>query len=184
MRCVRDLPHLKKILEEKHMNNMQRRTSFLTTAGVIAALYVLLTFLANAMGLASGAVQLRFSEALTVLPVFTGAAVPGLFIGCLLANLLTGCAFWDIVFGSLATLLGAIGTRVIGRRAPWTAPIFPIISNMLIVPMVLQQVYGSTDSYPFLLATVGLGELISCGLFGGILYQALKRRHIFEGVIA
>ena len=162
------------------MNNSSNRTSYLTMAGLVAALYVVLTYVANAMGLASGAVQVRFSEALTILPVFTGAAVPGLFVGCLLANLLTGCAFWDIVFGSLATLIGAIGTRYFGRKMPILAPVFPILANMAVVPIVLQQVYGSTDSYPFLLFTVGLGELISCGLFGGILYHALKRRRIFE----
>lgn len=162
------------------MNETSSRTMYITTAGLIAALYVVLTFVANALGLASGAVQLRFSEALTILPVFTGAAVPGLFVGCMLANLLTGCAFWDIVFGSIATLLGALGTRYIGRRYPITAPVFPILANMAIVPIVLQQVYGSTDSYPFLLFTVGLGEFISCGLFGGLLYQALKRSHVFS----
>ena len=166
------------------MNNVKSSTTYLTAAGLIAALYVVLSFVANALGLASGAVQLRFSEALTILPVFTGAAVPGLFVGCLLANLLTGCAFWDIVFGSTATLLGAIGTRLIGRRYPVTAPVFPIIANMLIVPIVLQRVYGSTDSYPFLLFTVGLGEFISCGLFGGLLYQTLKKSHVFSRMAA
>ena len=166
------------------MKESMSRTTFITVAGLIAALYVVLTYAANMLGLASGAVQLRFSEALTILPVFTGAAVPGLFVGCMLANLLTGCAFWDIIFGSIATLLGALGTRYIGRRHPATAPLFPVAANMAIVPVVLQQVYGSTDSYFFLLFTVGLGEFISCVLFGGILYQALKRRHIFDGVIA
>ena len=166
------------------MNNVKKSTTYLTTAGLIAALYVLLTFVANALGLASQAIQVRFSEALTILPVFTGAAVPGLFVGCLLANLLTGCAFWDIVFGSLATLAGAIGTRYIGRKFPLIAPVFPILANVIVVPIVLQKVYGSPDSYPFLAATVGIGELISCGLFGGLLYQALKKRHVFEHIPA
>ena len=78
------------------------------TGGVIAALYVVLTVIANALGLASGAIQVRFSEALTILPVFTPAAIPGLTVGCVLANLITGCAPWDVVFGSLATLIGAL----------------------------------------------------------------------------
>ncbi len=72
-----------------------------------------------------------------------------------------------------------MGTRYIGRRLPLKAPLFPVVSNMAIVLLVLQQVYGSTDSYFFLLFTVGLGEFISCVLFGGILYQALKRSHVF-----
>ena len=84
------------------MKNKKLSLKDLTTAGLIAALYVLLTYLVNLLGLASGVIQIRISEALTILPVFTWAAVPGLFVGCLLANLLTGCALWDIVFGSLA----------------------------------------------------------------------------------
>ena len=95
---------------------MSRKTLNLTWAALIAALYVVLTFIANAAGLASGAIQVRLSEMLTIMPMFTWAAVPGLTIGCVLANLLTGCAVWDVVFGSLATLLGALGTYYIGRR--------------------------------------------------------------------
>ena len=95
---------------------MTNKTLNLTRAAVIAALYVVLTMIANAAGLASGAIQIRISEALTILPVFTWAAVPGLTIGCLLANLLTGAAVWDIVFGAFATFLGALGTYWIGRK--------------------------------------------------------------------
>ena len=79
-------------------------------AAIITALYVILTYLASAFGLASYAVQVRFSEALTILPLFTPAAIPGLFAGCILANILTGSAMWDVIFGSLATFLGALGT--------------------------------------------------------------------------
>ncbi len=87
----------------------------LVQAAMIAALYVVLTFIANALGLASSAIQVRFSEALTILPYFTPAAVPGLFIGCLLSNILTGCAMPDIIFGSLATLVGALFTGKIRK---------------------------------------------------------------------
>ena len=80
----------------------------MTQAAIIAALYVVLTYLAGMLGLASGAIQIRFSEALTILPVFTPAAIPGLFAGCILSNLFTGCALPDIVVGSLATLIGAV----------------------------------------------------------------------------
>jgi len=155
-----------------------KKLLYLVHAAVIAALYVVLTYLANLLGLASGAVQIRFSEALTILPYFTPAAVPGLYVGCLLANALTGCAFWDVIFGSIATLLGAVGTYLLcrGRKREWLAPIPPILSNILIVPWVISIVYGSEDSIPFLMLTVGAGELISCGILGMILLQALKKK--------
>ena len=141
--------------------------------GVIAALYVVLTIVANALGLASGAIQVRFSEALTILPVFTATAIPGLTVGCLLANLITGCALWDVVFGSLATLIGAVGTRLL-RKKPLLAWIPPVISNMVIVPIVLQKVYGVPDAWWYLVLTVGAGEVISCGILGLLLYHSLK----------
>ena len=151
----------------------------LTLAGLIAALYVLLTFFANMLGLASGVIQLRLSEALTILPLFTWAAVPGLTVGCVLANFLPGCAAWDIVFGSLATFLGALGTHYIGRRMPALGPVFPIVANCLIVPPVLMYVYGAEEAYWFLVLTVGIGEVLSCGVLGWLLYKALKRTTLF-----
>ena len=116
-------------------------TLALVQAAMIAAIYVVLTFVANAFGLANHVIQVRFSEALTVLPFFTPAAIPGLFIGCLLSNILTGCALPDIVFGSLATLIGAVGTYAL-RRWKWCAPVCPIIANTLIVPLILIYGYG------------------------------------------
>ena len=160
---------------------MKRNARFLTYAAAIAALYVALTGLANAMGLASGAVQLRLSEALTVLPAFTPAAVPGLFIGCVLANIVTGCAPWDVVFGSLATLLGALGTYWLGKNR-YLAPLFPILSNTLIVPFILRYVYALEGSVPYFMVTVGAGELLSCGLLGVLLYEALKKGELFERI--
>ena len=145
---------------------------FLTQAAMIAALYVVLTFLSNAFGLASGAIQVRISEALTILPYFTPAAVPGLFVGCLLSNVLTGCALFDVLFGSLATLLGAIGTRIL-RKSKWLAPIPPIVSNMVIVPLVLTYVYEIPGGIPYLMLTVGIGEIISCGVLGLSLLSVL-----------
>ena len=142
--------------------------------GIIAALYVALTLLANAFGLASGAIQVRISEALTILPVFTASAIPGLTLGCVLANLITGCAAWDVVFGSLATLIGAVGTWLL-RKKPLVAWIPPVVSNMGIVPIVLQKVYGVPDAWWYLVLTVGAGEVISCGILGMMLYHALKR---------
>lgn len=151
----------------------------MTQGALIAALYVVLTFIANLLGIASGVIQIRFSEALTVLPFFTPAAIPGLGIGCLLANLLTGCAAWDVVFGTLATLIGAVFTYLL-RRWKWAAPIPPIVANMAIVPFVLQLVYGAEESWGFLVVTVGAGEIISCGILGMLLLFALmKHRNIF-----
>ena len=149
------------------------KLALLTQGALIAALYTALTYLANALGLANGAVQVRFSEALTILPVFTPAAVPGLFVGCLLSNLLTGAAIWDILFGSLATLLGAIGTYLL-RRHENLAAVPPILANLLIIPFVLKWAYGVSEALPYQFLTIGLGEVISCGALGMILLYALK----------
>lgn len=156
----------------KHRNS----TRHLVQAALIAAVYVVLTYLVNAMGWASGAVQLRLSEALTVLPFFVSSAVPGLWIGCMLANLLTGSALWDVVFGSLATLLGALGTCALRNRSPYLACVPPILANTLIIPFVLRLVYGDATPMGFLFLTVGLGEVLSCGLCGTALLFVLRRR--------
>ena len=154
------------------MNNKQ--TYFITQAAVIAALYVVLTLFINAFDLASGAIQVRISEALTILPYFTPAAVPGLVIGCLLSNFMTGAAIWDIIFGSLATLIGAIGTYLL-RKWKWCAPLPPILSNTIIIPFVLTYAYGIPGGIPFFMLTVGAGEVLSCGVLGMILLFALQR---------
>jgi len=158
---------------------MNKKAKFLTQSAVIAALYVVLTFLAQAFGLASGAIQLRLSEALCILPYFTPAAIPGLFIGCLLANLLTGCVLWDIVIGSIATLLGALGAYLL-RRHKWLVSVPNILSNTLIVPFVLRFIYEAPGTVAYFMATVGIGEILSCGVLGMLLLFALeKHRSIF-----
>ena len=149
-----------------------KKLVFICQAAVIAALYVVLTYVFSAF--ASGVIQVRVSEALTILPAFTPAAIPGLVIGCLLSNTLTGCVLLDIIFGSVATLIGALGSYAL-RRHTWLVPITPIVSNMIIVPFVLRFAYGATDAFPFMIATVGAGEIISCYLLGMILYGALKK---------
>ena len=161
---------------------MKNKTLQLTRAALIAALYVILTFLAQLFGLASGVIQFRLSEILTGMPLFYKEAIPGLWVGCVLANLLTGCALWDIVFGSVATLLGALGTYYLGRKKPLLGPLFPILANMLIVPAVLQHVYGAPDSYWYLMATVGIGEIVCCGLGGMLLYRAYKAHATHIGI--
>ncbi len=151
----------------------KKNTYLITQAAMIAALYVVLTFLANAFGLANYAVQIRFSEALAVLPCFTVAGVPGLFVGCLIANTLTGCALPDILFGSLATLIGAVGTRKL-RAHKRLAPLPPILANAVVVPLVLKYVYGIEPLW-FSFVTVTLGEILSCGVLGLLLLSALDK---------
>lgn len=157
---------------------MKKNALFVTQAAAIAALYTVLTLTIAAFGLANGAIQFRLSEALTILPIFTPAAIPGLFIGCVLSNMLSGCVLWDVIFGSLATLIGAIGTYWVGRKiSKWLGPVPPILANMLIIPFVLAYAYGVEDGIPFLMLTVGAGEVISCGIFGLILMKALEPIH-------
>ena len=153
----------------------QSSVTTIVQAAMIAALYVTLTFLANALGLANHAIQVRFSEALTILPVFTPAAVPGLFIGCLIGNILGGAILPDIIFGSIATLLGALFTYKLFGNRPLLAPLPPIIANTLIVPLVLRFGYGVALPIPFMMLTVGIGEVLSCGVLGLALYYALKK---------
>lgn len=152
-----------------------KKVLFVTQAAVIAALYVVLTLLANAFGLANYAVQVRFSESLTILPFFIPAAIPGLVVGCFLSNILTGCMLLDIIFGTVATLLGALGTHAL-RKHKWLAPIPPIVANTIIVPFVLAYVYQFEGSIPYFMLTVGAGEVISCGILGMILLFALEKR--------
>lgn len=147
--------------------------SFLTHAALIAALYVVLTYLANLLGLANYAVQLRFSEALTILPYFTPAAIPGLFVGCFLSNILTGAALPDIIFGSLATLIAAFLTYQL-RQNKWLAPIPPILANTIVVPFVLLYAYGIEPLWLSFI-TVFLGEVLSCGLLGMVLLNILQK---------
>lgn len=87
-----------------------KKVLFITQGAVIAAIYVVLTYIVSLLGLTNGVIQVRLSEALTILPVFTPAAIPGLVVGCVISNILTGAVIWDVIFGSLATLIGAVGT--------------------------------------------------------------------------
>lgn len=159
---------------------MNSKALLVTKAAIIAALYVVLTFVSASMGLSSGVIQLRLSEMLCILPAFTPAAIPGLFVGCIVSNLLTGCMPLDVIFGSLATLIGAFGTYFLKKRK-WLTPLPPIVSNTIIVPFVLSYVYGFEGSIPFFMLTVGIGELLSCGVLGMLLYFILHKyaKHLF-----
>lgn len=155
----------------------RQRTAQLTQAAIIAALYVVLTFFSNALGLANYAIQIRFSESLCILPYFTKASIPGLFIGCLISNILTGCALPDILFGSMATLIGALITYAT-RRYKWLAPMGPIVANAITIPFVLLYTYGIQPLW-FSFINVTFGEIISCGILGMFLLFSLERyRHI------
>ena len=145
------------------------KVQFIVHAAMIAAIYVVLTYFISAFNLASGAIQVRISEALTILPYFTPAAIPGLFVGCLLANLLTGAA------------IGAVGTYLL-RKHKFLCTLAPVVSNIIIIPLVLRYGYGLTMEYggrdwsiPFYMLTVGAGEIICCCVLGTILLNALAK---------
>lgn len=151
---------------------MSKNTAFITHAAAIAAIYVVLTLIFAPISY--GEVQVRISEALTILPFFTPAAIPGLFIGCLIANFLGGSIILDVIFGSIATLIGAAGTYLL-RNNRWLAPLPPIISNMIIVPLVLRYGYGVPLPIPMLMLFIAIGEIISCYVLGEIVLSALLR---------
>ena len=153
---------------------LSKKTLFLVQAALIAAIYVVLTVVFAPFSF--GEVQVRIAEALTILPVFLPAAVPGLFVGCFLGNMLGGAVLPDIIFGSLASLIGAIGTRALRKAHPFLAPIPPIAANTIIVPFVLKYAYAVDLPVPLMMLTVGIGEVVSCGIFGLVLYYALNSR--------
>lgn len=158
---------------------MSSRISYVAIGGLTAAFYVVFTFVSAMVGLSSGVIQCRISEALCVMPMFNSAAIPGLTIGCFFANLLVGGAFLDGVLGAVATLIGAIGTWLL-RNHRWIAPLCPVVSNMLIIPFVLQFVYGIHDLYWFLVLTVGVGEFISAYLLGQLVYSLIIQRNLMS----
>ncbi len=152
----------------KHLNVL-----FMAQAAMIAAIYVVVTLLGASF--AYGQVQVRLSEALTILPVFTPTAIPGVFLGCLISNILGGCILPDIIFGSLATLIGAVFTWKLRSRSKYLAPLPPIIANMLVVPFVLKYGYMMPFPIPLMMLTIGIGEIISCGILGLLLHTVLNR---------
>jgi len=163
----------------------KQSTLYLTRGALIAALYVALTYAAALCGLSSGAIQFRISEALTILPIFLPEAIPGLAIGCLVANLISGGIIWDVIFGTVATLIGAIGARIIGRftkKHIWIATLPTIIANALIVPPVLIYAYGVPDAFLYLVLTVSVGEIVCAGILGTALGYSIKKSHFFENI--
>ena len=150
-----------------------KNVAFMTQAAMIAAIYVVLTYVFAPFSF--GEVQIRIAEALTILPVFTPAAIPGLFVGCIVGNILGGAILPDIIFGSIATLIGAFFTYQLRNKSRFLAPLPPIIANTVIVPFVLRYGYGVALPIPFMMLTVGVGEVVGCGVLGLVLYTALNR---------
>ena len=156
-------------------NKTHAKVRFLCHAAIIAALYVVLTLLSAMLGLASNPIQIRISEALCVLPFFSAAAIPGVTIGCLIANVITSGNILDIVFGTLATLIGAVGAYLL-RKWKWTVSIPTIAANTVIIPFVLKYGFLLEDSVLFFAVTIFIGEFISAGIFGTTLLVALEKR--------
>ena len=193
----RKLLTLKNTTEESNMNqNLPRQGSahvrFLVEAAVIAALYTVLTYLAVAMNLAYGPIQFRFSEALTILPVFTPAAIPGLALGCFLSNLASPLGIVDWVFGTLATLLAAMLSYALRniriKGLPVLASLPPVLTNVVIVGFELACLSDigfafqnfSLAAYVSSAISVGIGELVVCVVLGLPLFTLLKK--VFDRV--
>lgn len=159
-----------------------KKTLFLAQAAVIAALYAALTWLSAAFGLAYGSVQFRVSEALTVLCVFTGAAVPGLTAGCLVSNITSTVSPLDMLFGTAATLLAALCARALRtvriKGLPVLSQLMPILLNSVFVAAETVLVSGSEGKAELFFLTAGgvaAGEAAMCIVLGLVLYTVLGR---------
>ena len=154
------------------MDNRQKKLLWIIQGAVIAALYVALTV--TFAPISYNVMQIRISEALTILPMFASSAVPGLFIGCLLANLLGGAVLLDVIAGSLATLIGAVGGYLL-RKNRWLVPIPSILSNAVIIPFVLRHGYGLDMPLWTMGLYIAAGEIVGCYVLGQLLATALLR---------
>ena len=146
---------------------MKKSTKFMTQAAMIAALYVVLVVVFAPISF--GALQVRIAEMLSVLPFFTPAAVPGLFIGCLIGNILGGADILDIIFGSLTTLAYRL------RANRYLVPVPAVVLNALVVPFILRYAYHMTDAFYFMVLTVGAGQVISAQILGTVLLFTLEK---------
>lgn len=157
----------------KHTTSRSIRN--LAYGAMIAALYAVATVLLAPISY--GETQFRVAEALTLLPMLTPAAIPGLTVGCLLANLWGSASALDMIFGPIATLLAALGTRAL-RKQPVLAALCPVVSNGLIVGTVLSRALGLPIALS--MSTVALGEAAVCLALGLPLYHALRRTGLFK----
>lgn len=163
------------------MNQKRFNAKYMAQGAIIAAMYVALTIIFAPISY--GAVQVRISEALTILPLFTPAAIPGLFIGCLLANILGGAIVWDIIFGSIATLIGAALAYLL-RFNRWLVPIPTIVSNAIIIPFILKYGYSIDMSIWLLIIYIAIGEIIGCYLLGELLATGILKRKSLRDMFA
>ena len=163
------------------MRESKNKVHFMTQAAMIAAIYTALTVAFAPV--AYGPIQFRISEALCILPFFTPAAIPGLFLGCAISNgmgvALGTAVLPDVIFGSLATLIGAVGSYAV-RKNKWLVCFPPIIANTVIIPWVLRYAYGAPELIPFMMLTVGIGEVLAVGVLGNLLLAALEQ---YKGLV-
>lgn len=162
------------------------KTKQLTTAAIVGALYAVLSMFASVFGMTFGPVQCRFSEALCVLPFLFPETVWGLFIGCLITNILSPYGLLDVIVGSLATLLAALATRYCKNRFAATLP--PVIANMILVSGVIawQEVgFGGAfwGTYAYNALTIGAGEVIACCVLGSFLLWELPKIPFFRQLL-
>ena len=165
----------------------KENTKFIITGALIAAAYAGLTFLSNAFGLAYGPIQLRISEVLTILPVFTPAAIPGLTVGCFIANI-GSFNVADLVFGTFATFIAAVLTYCLRglkfKQLPLLAFFCPVIINAVIIGFEIAVLFlpEGYSFWGFIISAleVGAGELIVCYVFGIPFYLAVKKYRIFD----
>ncbi|MBE6635472.1 MAG: QueT transporter family protein [Ruminococcaceae bacterium] len=148
---------------------------YITRSAAIAVIYASLAYVSAPLQLFF--FQFRLSEAMCILPIFMPEAIPGLFIGCIIANYLSGAVVFDIIFGSIATLIGALGAYAL-RRLPdklmWMTTLPTVLANAFIVPFVIMYAYGSPESYLFLAVTVAVGEIVTASLLGSLFYYRFK----------
>ena len=154
----------------------ENKTRNLAHGALIAAIYIVFTMVFRPISF--GPIQFRISEALCIMPYFTPTAIPGLFIGCMISNMLGGAMMMDVVFGSLATLIGAIGSYLL-RRNRYLVSLPPILANTLIIPWVLKFAYGSEDMIWYMMITVGIGEILAIGVLGQFLLTILRKNRSF-----
>lgn len=155
----------------------QNRVRFVTLSATFAALYVVMTLVSAIFGLSSGAIQIRISEALCALCYFTPAAIPGLTVGCLVSNLVTGANFLDVIFGTLATFIGAMGGWLLRKqRFSWLVTVPTVLANTIIIPFVIVYGFGVTDiALPLLSLSIFVGEFVSATVLGTGLIAILKK---------
>lgn len=155
-----------------------RNTKLLIQAAIIAAVYITLTV--ALMPLSYGVMQIRVSEALTILPFFTPAAIPGLFVGCIVSNMLGPYGILDMICGSGATLLAAVGSYLL-RNKPLLVPLPPVLANGIIIGSLLYYAYGVGLPLIACILWVAAGEFIACYAIGYPLLRYLKKyKKIFE----